>query len=368
MKAIILVGGEGTRLQPLTKTTAKPMVPVLNKPFLEHVIRHLKNHDINEVVLTLCYKPHQIEEYFGNGSKFNTRLSYIIEDFPLGTAGAVKNAQQHITESFFVLNGDIFTDFDLSDMLNFHRQKKAKVTIALTPVDDPILYGVVECDSRSRIRSFVEKPPRNKVTTNMINAGIYILEPDILGYIPGNSFSMLEHNLFPKLVAEDIPLFGYPSCDYWIDMGTPEKYRKLNYDLLLGKSKQIKEYRCGNEIHAEEETFIHNTACLKGPVLVGKGCVINKEVSLTGPVILGAGCRIGDGSVITKAILWKNVNVGCKVILSNCIIGNDSRLQDHSRVEDDSVLGTGALIDKGVTVPAGSHIMPGIKVELKLIP
>jgi len=363
MKAIILVGGEGIRLQPLTNSTAKTMVPVLNKPFLEYVIRHVKNHDVNEIVLTLCHKPHQIEEYFGNGSKFNTHLSYIVEDFPLGTAGAVKNAQQYIAESFFVLNGDIFTDLNLSDMLDFHRQKRAKVTIALTPVDDPTLYGVVECDVQDRVTRFLEKPPRGKVTTNLVNAGVYVLEPDILNYIPENSFSMLEHHLFPKLVAEGVPLFGYPFHDYWIDIGTPVKYRKLNYDLLLGKSNQIKEYRRGDEIRAEEETFIHPTARLKGPVLIGKSCVINKRVSLIGPAVLGAGCKIGDDSVLTGVILWKNVEIGRKVALNNCTISNDSRLQDNSRVEDDSVLGYSVIIAKGVTVPAASRIMPGIRLD-----
>lgn len=363
MKAIILVGGEGTRLQPLTDTVVKTMVPVLNRPFLEYIICHLKRYDINEIILTLCHKPFLLEEYFGDGSKFGTRLSYIIEDFPLGTAGAVKNAQKYITDPFFVINGDIFTDLNLSDMLRFHRQQKAKITIALTPIDNPTLYGVVESDIQGRITSFVEKPPHDKVTTNMINAGTYIFEPGILDYIPENSYSMFEYHFFPRFLEEGIPLFGYQSRDYWIDIGTPEKYRKLNHDLLLGKSSQVEDYRHGDEIYIGKETFIHPTAKLRGPLLIGKSCVISKEASLTGPAVLGNGCKIGEGSSINGAILWRNVEVGHKVTLESCIIGNSSRVQDNSHIEDNSVLGDNVFVAKDITVPANRRIPPGTKIN-----
>ncbi|MBM3183647.1 MAG: NDP-sugar synthase, partial [Chloroflexi bacterium] len=239
MKAIILVGGEGTRLRPLTYSTVKAMVPVLNKPFIEHVIRYLNKHDIHDIVLAMGYKPDSIMGYFGDAHGLGARLVYSMEESPLGTAGAVKNAEKHIDDTFFVLNGDIFTDIDLTDMLKFHRQKKSKLTIALTPVDDPTHFGVVETDADHRIIRFVEKPSKEEVTTNRINAGVYILEPEILQRIPQATFCMFERQVFPALVAEDEPAFGYHTDAYWIDTGTPAKYLQLTRDLMYGKSCHI---------------------------------------------------------------------------------------------------------------------------------
>lgn len=363
MKAVILVGGEGTRLQPLTGKTVKTMVPVLNKPFLEYVINQLKDHQINEIILTLCHKPYQIEDYFGDGSKLGVRLIYAVEDFPLGTAGAVKNVQQYIDDFFFVLNGDVFTDLDFTTILHFHKQKQAKVTIALAPVDDPTLYGVVETGIEGKITRFIEKPPPEKVTTNMINAGIYILEPDVLDHIPQDSYFMFEYHLFPKLLDEGKPVFGFPTQGYWIDMGTPEKYRQLNYDLLLGKSNQVKGYAAGTEVHIDRESFMHPTTRIEGPGLIGKGCALGKEVYLKGPFVLGNGCKIGDGSIITGTILWENVEMGRQVTIANSIIGSGSCLRDNTRVENNSVLGDDVFIAKEVTIPAYSRIPPGARID-----
>ena len=363
MKAVILVGGEGTRLQPLTGKTVKAVVPILNKPFLEYIINQLKSHQINENILTLCHKPYQIEDYFGDGSKFGVRLIYTVEDFPLGTAGAVKNVQQYINDSFFVLNGDVFTDLDFTAMLHFHKQKQAKITIALTQVSDPTIYGVVETKVDGRITRFVEKPPPDKVTTNMINAGVYILEPDVLEYIPQNSYFMFEYHLFPKLLEQDQPIFAFPTSGYWIDMGTPEKYKQLNYDLLLGKSNQVRNYSRGNEVYIDKESFVHSTARIEGPGLIGKGCVLGKEVYLKGPVVLGNNCKIGDSSTIIGTILWHNVEVGCQVVITNSIIGSGSCLQDNSCIEKDSVLGDDVFIAKEVTIPKGSRIPQGVRIN-----
>jgi len=347
----------------LTGKTVKSMIPVLNKPFLEYLINHLKNHKINQIILTLCHKPYLIEDYFGNGDKFGVHLHYAVEDFPLGTAGAVKNVQQYIDDFVFVLNGDIFTDLDLSTMLDFHKQKQAKVTIALTPVSDPSLYGVVETETGGRITQFVEKPPPDKVTTNMINAGVYILEPDALESIPQNSYFMFEHHLFPKLLEENKPIFGFLTHDYWIDMGTPEKYRQLNYDLLLGKSNQIRDYMRGDEVYIGKESFVHPTARVEGPGLIGKACVLGKEVHLKGPFVLGNDCKIGHGSTITGTILWHNVKVGHQVAIINSVIGRGSCLRDNSQIEDGSVLGEDVSIAKGVTILKNSRIPPEMRIN-----
>lgn len=331
MKAVILVGGEGTRLRPLTYSTVKAMVPVLNKPFIEHVIRYLSKHNIHDIVLAMGYKPDSIMDYFGDASGLGAKLVYSVETSPLGTAGAVKNAQKHIDDTFFVFNGDIFTDIDLTDMLKFHRQKKSKLTIALTPVEDPTHFGVVETDADHRVTRFVEKPRQEEVTTNRINAGVYIMEAEILQRIPQGAFCMFEREVFPALVAEGDPVFGYHTDAYWIDTGTPAKYLQLTRDLMYGKSCHITFQSHCVEVHAR--STIHPGARLNGPVLIDKDCNIRKGVHLKGPVVIGPGCTLEDGSIIENCILWHNVKVGRGAILKDCIVAGDNHIEDNSRIE-----------------------------------
>lgn len=351
MKAVILVGGEGTRLRPLTCRTVKAMIPVLNRPFVEHMFAHLKKHNITDIVLTLCYLPDCIQSYFGDGSKFGLKLTYVLEKLPLGTAGAVKNAEDYLREPFFVFNGDIFTDLDLTAMWAFHRDKKAKVTIALTPVDNPTLYGVVETDKEKRITRFVEKPTWDKVTTNMINAGTYILEPEVLNNIPPQTSYMFERGLFPDVVERGEQVYAYPSSAYWIDIGAPEKYLRLQYDLLQQKEKQSG----GSGLWIEGKSFIHPAARVRGPVLIGAGCTIGQGVYLEGPAIIGPGCSLGAKSVVQSSVLWRKVRVGQGVTLKNCIVADESFIDDHSIAED-------CVISHSVTVARGCRVQPGSKI------
>ena len=217
MNAVILVGGQGTRLRPLTYTTCKAMVPVLNKPFLEHVFSYLKRYGVTNIVLSVGYMPDQIRAYFGDGSSLGLRLTYVVEDSPLGTAGGVKNAERYLDGPTVVMNGDIFTDIDLGAMVSFHKKRGAKVTIALTGVEDPSQYGVVETDAKGQVKRFVEKPAPGETTSNLINAGIYILEPEVLREVPANTRCMFERDLFPKLIQEGTPVTGIPqTATGWI--------------------------------------------------------------------------------------------------------------------------------------------------------
>ena len=200
LKAVILVGGQGTRLRPLTYNTPKPMVPVLNVPFLEHVIRNLKEHNVTEIVMAQHYLAASMKDYFGNGSKLGVKLYYVMEESPLGTAGAVKNVEDFLDSTFFVLNGDIFHNRDFTGMLKFHRRHRAKATIVLSPVDDPTMYGVIETDKRNKVKRFLEKPKPEEVTTNMINAGTYVLEPEVLQRIPPDTRFTFEHEVFPQML------------------------------------------------------------------------------------------------------------------------------------------------------------------------
>lgn len=345
MNAVILVGGLGTRLRPLTYDTCKAMMPVLNRPFLEHVFHYLRYHQIEDIILSLGYLPDQIQSYFGDGSKFGVRLSYVVENSPLGTAGAVKNAEQYLDQqAFLVLNGDIFTDIDLRMMLDFHRQNMAKATIALTPVDDISQYGVVETDPQRWVRRFVEKPSPGESTSNLINAGIYILEPELLSEIPPHSHYMFEHHLFPTLLEKGVPFYGFPSNGYWMDMGSPEKYLRLQSDLLNSK--------CSIDLCIEEKTqeHVHPSTQVEGAVIVGTDCIIGEEVQIKGPTVLGPGCRISDGAVIEGSILWRNVEVGQRAKLINCIIANDCVIGHECRLQEGTVLGSRVVVQSS-TVP-----------------
>ncbi len=331
MKAVILVGGEGTRLRPLTYAVVKAMVPVLNRPFIEYVIRHLSSHNIKEIILAMGYKPDCIIDCFGGASHLGATLIYSVESEPLGTAGAVKNAEEHIEDTVFVLNGDVFTDIDLKDMLQFHRQKKAKVTIALTPVEDPTRFGVVEIDKEQRVRRFVEKPSRDQVMSNVINAGVYILEAEVVKGIPKGKYCMFERDVFPALLANGEPVYGYTIDTYWIDTGTPEQYLELTRDLMFGRSIQVA-FR-PEDIRINKKTFVHPNAKLTGPILIDRDCIIGKNVELRGPVVIGAGCYIQDGAVIENSVLWQSVTVGERARIKDCIVASDSHVDNNTCLE-----------------------------------
>ena len=360
MKAVILVGGEGTRLRPLTSNITKAMVPVLNRPFLEHLLGYLKSHGIEDIILAMSYLPRPIQSYFGDGAEMELILSYFTEAEPLGTAGAVKNAQKLLDEPFFVFNGDILTEIDLTDMMNQHRHTKAKISIALTPVEDPTIYGVVETDAGGMVRRFIEKPKREEVASNMINAGIYIVEPEVLELIPPDKPTMFEHHVFPPLLEKGEPMAGYPSESYWIDIGTPEKYRRLNHDLLLGKAPSL--FKAIRGVQIGERSRIDPLATIKAPVLIGEGCVIGGGARITGPAVLGPECRIEAGAVIEGAVLWNKVRVGQKAVLRNCIAASNCQIGEGSQVPENCVLGDGVVVGKGNKLTEGSRIDPGKKI------
>jgi len=360
MQAVLLVGGEGTRLHPLTCNTVKAMVPILNRPFLEHMIWYLKSHGVDSVVLALCHLPGQIEKYFGNGNQCGVRLTYVMEKSPLGTAGAVKNAESHLDEVFLVFNGDIFTDIDLGAMVAFHLHWKAKATIALTAVENPSAYGVIETEPDGRVRRFVEKPPPGEATTNLINAGIYILDREVIRNIPPNTRYMFEHHLYPTLLSQGVPIYAYRSDAYWIDIGTPEKYLQVQHDLLAGRCKAALPIEIA-EIGGCDQTVgasIHPTARIVGPVVVGNGCSMGPGVRITGPAVIGAGCHILDGAVIQEAILWGGVRVGRHATVECCIVGNGSLIGDGSCVSHGCVIGDHVVVEEGSQLDPHSKVWP----------
>ncbi len=351
MKAVILAGGEATRLRPLTYHTPKAMVPVLNTPFLEYVLRYLSQHQVKDIIITQRHLGQSIEGYFGDGSQFGVRLSYTIEDTPLGTAGAVKNAEKYLDKTFLVLNGDIFTDLDITAMIGFHRERKARATIALTPVDDPTSYGLIETNAEGRVIRFLEKPSWREVTTNMINAGTYVLEPEVLAHIPAQANFSFEHDLFPLLLDQGEPIYAYPSSAYWIDIGTLEKYFQLHQDLLRGKKVLI-----------GDQSYVHPTAQIKGGVIIGSNCTIGQNVKLTGPVVIGPGNTVLEDTVIEESIIWRNSWLGTRVNLKKSIVADNCHL-DADSIINNSVLGDKVTVVSGAKLE-GSRIWPETTVKL----
>ncbi len=345
LKAVILVGGPGMRLRPLTEDRPKSVVPVLNHPAIEHTFAYLKKYGVTDIILAVNYLPEVIQQYFGDGSRCGIKLIYNMEKEPLGTAGAVKNAARYIDGTFLVFNGDIFTDLNLADMLAFHQKNKAKATISLTWVDDPSRFGVVETNASQKVKRFIEKPPLAEATTHWINAGTYVLEPDVLDYIPENQHYMFENGLYPGLLKAGEPVYGFPYRGFWLDMGTPATYFSINSDLLTSKvsSPLIKPLKPGNAgICCGEGVTIHPSAKIIAPVLIGSGCRIGAKVRVTGPVVMGPDCRLEDGSVVENAILWDNVTVRTNASLSHCIACSRTVIQD--KVSD-------IIITNGKTAP-----------------
>lgn len=359
MKAVILVGGEGTRLRPLSYNTPKPMVPTANIPFLEHVIRNLRGHNISEIILAQYYLAGSMQEYFGDGSKFGVKLRYVMEESPRGTAGAVKNVEKYLDGTFLVLNGDIFHNCDFTGMVKFHRCNKAQVTISLTPVENPTIYGVVETDAQGKVKRFTEKPKPEEVTTNMINAGTYVLEPDVLRYIPPDIKYSFEREVFPRMLADGEPIYAYPFDNYWMDMGTPEKYLQLHRDIL---NNRCDSYSVESAVLIGDECDIHSSAQFSGKIIIGDKCVIGRGVRLTGPAVIGQGCVIREDAVITDSVLWNDVSVGQRSIIKSSIVADNCKIGDDSRLVD-AVLSDHVTIDTGYKLKAGEHILPGATVK-----
>ncbi len=360
MKAVILVGGKATRLEPLTCNTPKAMVPVLNRPFLEHVIRHLSRHRITDIVLAQGHLAQPMESFLGDGRQFGVRLSYVVEDSPRGTAGAIKNAEKYLDRTFLVLNGDIFSALNIAEVVDFHRSKEAIATIVLTGVADPTSYGVVETDAGNRVTRFLEKPEKGEVTASMINAGVYILEPDVLARIPAQTKVSIERETFPQLIAGGLPVYAYPSSGYWMDVGTPEKYLQLHHDLLAGKCSECAA-NTGEGGLVAGKSHLHNTAQLSGPVVLGEGCSIGPRVKLIGPVVIGEGSTILTDSIIAGSVIWRQARIGPGVYLKDSILADNCRLDEGSSGEG-VVLGDNVTVASHHKLESGSRIRPGTTV------
>jgi len=332
MKALILAGGEGTRLRPLTLSTPKPIVPVANIPFLRYQIELLRQHGIREVILSLSYQPSKIEALLGDGSRLGTRIKYVVEQSPLGTAGAFKNAESLLNEATVVFNGDILCELDLTAVIHYHQSTKATATLVLTRVENPSAYGLVETKGDGRITRFLEKPRAGEITCNTINAGTYVLEPEVLDFIPRGENYSFERGVFPSLLKEQKRMQAYVAQGYWIDIGTPQKYLQVHQDLLQNRFQPAVDIA---KVHALQTPA---SARMDKNTLLAPSVKLGEDVSILSSSI-GEDCVIGDHALIENAVIWPGVTIGPYARLSGCIIGRDCWIGHHVTVSNGVVLG-----------------------------
>ncbi|HOQ01446.1 MAG TPA: NDP-sugar synthase [Acetivibrio clariflavus] len=331
MKALFLAGGFGTRLKPITNDLPKPMVPIMGKPLLERNIENLKRHGIDEIVLSTCYKPYKIENHFKDGKKFGVKINYISEDMPLGTAGAIKNAESFFDDTFLVFNADILSDIDISDMIRFHKEKQALATIAVTEVDNPSAYGVIEHDENGFITAFKEKPKPHESNSNLINAGVYIFEPQLLDYIPTGRAVSIERETYPLLLQEGFKIAVYNKCSYWLDLGTPEKYLKVHKDILEGNIQVGDHDFTENEQCISKSAKISKNVKIVGPVYIGENVEISSFAVIGPGTVLCDNSSIGIGAKVIGSVVWDNVHVGDGASVVNSVVMSNCRIDKNSK-------------------------------------
>ncbi|AQS59754.1 mannose-1-phosphate guanyltransferase [Desulforamulus ferrireducens] len=364
MKAIIMAGGEGSRLRPLTCGQPKPMMPVANRPMMEHIIELLKKHGIQEIGVTLQYLPEAIRGYFGNGSDYGVHMRYYVEEVPLGTAGSVKNAESFLDETFVVISGDALTDLDLSQAMEFHRQKGALATLVLTPVDIPLEYGVVITDKDGRITQFLEKPGWGEVFSDTVNTGIYILEPEVLSYFePGQKFDFSK-DLFPLLLKKKQPLFGVTLSGYWCDIGNLQQYVQAHQDCLTGKvAVNLPGTEVAPGIWLGKNSVIHPEAIINGPVLIGDNCRVGRGAVIDAYSVIGNGCLIQDQASIKRSVLWDNVFLGQKAAIRGTVLGSEVKVNANASIYEGSVVGSGSTIRERAILKPDVKLWPGKMVD-----
>lgn len=326
MEAILLVGGLGTRLLPLTKTVPKPLIPLANVPFVERTVQWLRNAGVDHVILSLHYSAELFQQHFADHPA-GVKLSFAIEENPLGTGGAIKNCEPFLTSPrCLIINGDIFTNLRLIDMLATHRHAGAAVSIALTEVEDTSRYGVIEVDGNGQIHSFIEKPPRELARSRSINTGVYIFERAVFDWFPDGACSV-ERDIFPTLLAHGVPLYGYTAHPYWTDLGTPTDYLQAHRDILSGKVDLPLHYReTAPGVWMGDRVTIAEGALVRPPVLLGDGVRIAGHATVGPLVVLGDGVQIREHALIEDSIVWAGATIAADSIIRGCILGRESQV------------------------------------------
>lgn len=359
MKGIIMAGGEGTRLRPLTCDCPKPMIRLMNRPVMQYALALLKKHGVTQVAATLGYLPDAITDYFGGGDDFGVDLRYSIEKTPLGTAGGVKQAADFLDETFVVLSGDGITDLDIAKAAAFHRQKGALATLVLKHANNPLDYGVVCADADGRVRSFHEKPNWSDVLSDTVNTGIYILEPEALSRIPEGRAFDFGHDLFPALVAEGAPVYGYVMSGYWCDIGDVRAYLAAHADALEGRIRVPGLCEHPGRVVQLPGAMIDRAAVLEGPCLIGANARVLSGAHVGPYSVIGEGCVIGEGASVKRAVLWPGARLDAGAQARGCVLAAGARLEAGAQAYEEAALGTGASLGARAALLPGVKLWPG---------
>jgi len=364
VKAVIMAGGEGTRLRPLTSNQPKPMLPMANRPMMEHVIRLLRHHGFTDIVVTVAFMANAIRAYFGDGSELGVRMVYATEESPLGTAGSVLNARDELDERFLVISGDVLTDVDLSAIVAFHESKGALATIALQSVENPVEFGIVITDEDGAVERFLEKPTWGQVFSDTINTGIYVLEPEIFDFIAPNEVADFSSDVFPAALAAGRPIYGYVAAGYWEDVGTTEAYLKAHRDIMDERvAVDIDGFELRPGVWLGKDSTIDPSAKVSGPAIIGDNCSVGPSVVIGPYTTLGANVRIADGAELEHSTVNDNCYLGVGVRVEGSVVGRSCDLRRGARCEPGSVLGESCLIGVHAEVRAGVRVYPFKTVE-----
>lgn len=365
MRAVLMAGGSGTRLRPLTCDLPKPMVPILNRPIAEHIVNLLKRYQINEIIATLYYLPDVMREYFRDGSDLGVQITYAVEeDKPLGTAGCVKNIAALLDETFMVISGDSVTDFDLNAAIEFHRQKQSKATLVLTRVPSPMEFGVVITDDQQRICRFLEKPSTSEIFSDTVNTGIYILEPEVLDYLPENEKTDFSKDLFPLLLEKGEPMYGYVAEGYWCDVGTLDSYREAQYDALDRKVKLDFAYQEQSEdFWLGKNTEVDPTARIEAPVMIGENCRIGPRARIEAGTIIGDNVTVGSDADLKRPIICNGAIIGDECHLRACVIARGARVDRRAHILEGAVVGSLSTVGEEAQISASVRVWPSKKIE-----
>jgi Nucleoside-diphosphate-sugar pyrophosphorylase involved in lipopolysaccharide biosynthesis/translation initiation factor 2B, gamma/epsilon subunits (eIF-2Bgamma/eIF-2Bepsilon) len=337
MQAVILVGGEGTRLRPLTSTVPKPLVPLIDRPFIAYMLEWLRRHDVDDVIMSCGFLATSVHNVLGDGSAYGVRLRFVEEPGPRGTAGALKYAEEFLADRFLMLNGDVLSDMDLTQQIAQHEATGARATLALVPVADPSAYGLVRVNEDNSVKGFLEKPSADQIDTNLINAGAYVLERDVLDIIPPDSNVSIEREIWPKLVGNG--LYAYPhDRAYWLDIGTPETYLKATSDILEG--------------------FVKTSPVQR----IGPNCTIAPDAHVGSTAVLGDGVTVGAGSRVERAVVLQGSVIGEHCELEDCIVSAGARIGDRTVVSDRAVLGEGVTVGRDNVLSHGIRVFPGTEI------
>ncbi len=364
MRAVVMAGGEGTRLRPLTSNQPKPMVPVANKPCMEHIVELLKRHGIEDIVVTLAFLPKAIRDYFGDGSELGVNINYSVEQVPLGTAGSVKNAEELLGERFIVISGDALTDFDLTAVIAEHERRGAMVTIVLKHVENPLEFGVVVINDEGRVERFLEKPTWGQVFSDTVNTGIYVLEPEVFNYIPAGQSYDFSQELFPKLFELGKPLYGTVADGYWQDIGSLGQYLAANRDVLDGKvHASIPGIRLENDIYIGENVSIESLEHVTGPAVIGNYAKIDRNARIGAYTVMGSNVVVKDHAETRFSVIDANTYVGSAAKVYGAILGKNCDIKPGATISEGAAIGDECVIGEQAYVAPDVKIYPFKTVE-----